>query len=111
MEETLGQRLLITRQQLKYSQKDFAKLLNIYPPNLARIEKDERSITLQMIVRLAELQIDGEINIDLLWILTGKRNNDLDEDIVELISKYNQLSLSSQMHIKKCIDFELSNEK
>ena len=104
----MNYRIKETRKQLHLTQMEFAKLLGISYSSLSLAEKGTRSLPASAMIRLAELQ--NGMDIDILWILTGKKI-DREDNLYRIMSLYNTLDERGKQTVLDCMESQMKLQK
>lgn len=112
--ETLGERIIKLRKELKITQTDIAKVAGVNQSTIGRIENGKILPTADIIIIIADM-----LNVTCDYLLKGKNANShisskinsvIDND-TSLINLYHQLSQHDQKEIIGIINLKLENQK
>lgn len=112
--ETLGERIIKLRKELKITQKDIATAAGVNQSTIGRIENGKLLPTSDIIIIMANM-----LNVTCDYLLSGEnanlhisnKNNDITDKDIGLLNLYHQLSLHDQKEIIGIINLKLENQK
>jgi transcriptional regulator with XRE-family HTH domain len=86
---SIGKRIRKRRQELKLTQEDLARTLDLTPQHISGIEQDKRSPSLSSLAKLAE-----ELGITVDYLVTGKES--IIVDLIPAIKADKKLPLETK---------------
>lgn len=110
----MNERLVMLRKELKLTQNEFAKKIQISRSHLSGIENGSKSFTERVISDICR-----EFNVNRAWLENGEGDmfidilvkmdefNDADKDVQEMVRLYMQLDDVTKAYFKKKISDEL----